>query len=142
MRRDRGLRSARRVLTWLLVAAVAVSGLSGIEAWPLTGWRLFSERRHPVTTRHEARVAAADGSEAPVPFNDLPSSYSGSVPVLAQMARQRPDRREPACSAWADATARLTGIPVAEVRVYEVVADLRDGRTRATLAWTCARRPR
>jgi len=131
----------RRRLTWALVAAVAVGGLTGIEAWPLTGWRLFSERRQPVVKRFEARVVAPDGAERPVPFPRLPHSYSGSSPVLARMARERPDQREPACRAWAEATTRITGTPVAEVRVYEVVEDLRDGSGQASLAWTCLTRP-
>ncbi len=128
---------ARGTLTWALVAAVAGSGLAGLEAWPLTGWRLFSERRQAVVMRLEARAVAPDGAEAPVPFGRLPHAYSGSVPVLAQMAGQRPAEREPVCRAWADATARLTGNPVAAVRVYRVADDLRDGSTSASLAWTC-----
>jgi hypothetical protein len=132
----------RRGLTWGLVGLVAVAGLAGVEAWPLTGWRLFSDRRHPVTTRFEARVVGPDGSEAPLPFADLPHAFSGSVPVLEQMSGQAPPEREPACGAWADATARVTGAWVAEVRVYSVADDLRDGSSRAALAWTCGRRPR
>jgi hypothetical protein len=128
---------ARTVLTWLLVGAVGVSGLAGVEAWPLTGWRLFSQRRHPVVVRFEARALAADGSEAPVPFAALPPAYSGSVQVLAEMADQRPEQRDPACRAWAEATARHTGRPVTEVRVYEVTDDLRDRSRRERAAWTC-----
>jgi hypothetical protein len=132
----------RQWLCWALVSAVAASGLLGLEAWPLTGWRLFSTPRGPVTAHFEARVVSADGVEAPVPFNRLPHGFSGSEPDLERMARQRPDRREPACRAWADATARLGGTTVSEVRVYEVHDDLRDGSTQAALAWTCAQRAR
>ena len=135
----RRVRQVRTGLTWAWVAAVAACGLAGVEAWPLTGWRLFSERRGPVATRLEARAVAADGTEVPIPFGRLPSAYSGSVPVLRDMAGQRPEQREPACGAWAAATARLTSTPVAEVRVYQVADDLRDGSSRATLAWTCGR---
>jgi hypothetical protein len=130
----------RRGLIWSLAGAVAVAGLAGVEAWPLTGWRLFSDRRQPVTIRFEARVVHADGSEAPVPFADLPHAFSGSVPVLDEMAGQAAPDREPACGAWAEATGRLTGAAVAEVRVYAVADDLRDGSSRAALAWTCGRR--
>ena len=129
----------RRSLTWALVVAVAACGAAGVEAWPLTGWRLFSELRGPVAARYEARVVAPDGSEAPVPFADLPHSYSGSGPVLEEMERQSPEQREPACGAWAAATARLTGEPVVEVRVYRVEDDLRRRTSRATPVWACAR---
>ena len=122
------------------MAIVAASGLLGLEAWPLTGWRLFSDRRHPVSSRFEARVVAPDGAESPIPFGALPHAFSGSVPVLQQMAGQVPSEREPACVAWAEATARVTGAAVAEVRVYEVADDLRDGTHRAVLAWTCGGR--
>ena len=132
----------RKGLSWGLVAVVAGFGLVGVEAWPLTGWRLFSDRRHPVVSRLEARVVGADGAEAPLPFAALPHAYSGWVPVLQQMAVQPPGEREPACGAWADATSRVTGDRVAEVRVYEVADDLRDGSSRSALAWTCGRRAR
>jgi len=127
-------------LTWTLVAVVAGSGLVGVEAWPLTGWRLFSQRRGPVITRLEARVVADDGHETRVPFDALPRAYSGFGAVLDQMAAAGPDEREPVCRAWADATARATGVPVVEVRVYGVTDDLRDGSSRTALAWTCGPR--
>ena len=130
------MRQVRRLLTWTLVAAVGVCGLTGLEAWPLTGWRLFSSRRQPVVLRYEARVVTATG-EAPVPFGALPHGYSGSGPVLEWMAGQAVAAREPACAAWAAATTRALGTPVAEVRVYAVEDDLRDGSRRDTLAWTC-----
>lgn len=131
------MRQVQARLSWGLVAVVATCGLLGLEVWPLTGWRLFSYRRHAVTSRFEARVVSTDGHEAPLPFAALPHAYSGSVPVLQQMAQQPPARREPACRAWAEATSRATGSQVAEVRVYEVADDLRDGSSRARLAWTC-----
>ena len=131
--------TARKGLTWALVVAVATSGLAGLEAWPLTGWRLFSSRRQAVVVRFEARALAADGSEAPVPFAALPRRYSGWVHVLSEMAGQRPEQREPACRAWAEATAGVTGRSVAEVRVYEVTHDLDRAATGVALAWTCGR---
>ena len=136
------MRRVRRSLTWALVAAVAVCGFAGLEAWPLTGWRLFSERRQPVVTRYEARAADGAGAEAPIPFERLPHGYSGSNPLLERMASQPAPRREGVCGAWAEATAALTGSPVAEVRVYRVAEDLRDGSRRAELAWTCGRAER
>jgi len=63
------VRRVRRALTWALVAAVAACGLTGVEAWPLTGWRLFSQRRGPVAVRLEARVVEPGGAEAPIPFH-------------------------------------------------------------------------
>jgi len=124
------------------VAVVAGSGLAGLEAWPLTGWRLFSQRRGAVATRYEARVVGVDGTEKPIPFGALAHGFSGSVQVLERMARQRPEQREPTCRAWADETVRVTGLPVIDVRVYGVVDDLRDGTSRATLAWACGARAR
>ena len=132
------MRRVRRLLTWTLVATVGACGLTGLEAWPLTGWRLFSSRRQPVVLRHEARVVTATG-EAAVPFGALPHGYSGSGPLLDRMAGQAVAAREPACAAWAAAIARALGTPVAELRVYVVEDDLRDGNRRDTLAWTCGR---
>lgn len=121
------------------MAAVAVCGLLGVEAWPLTGWRLFSQLRGPVVTRFEARTVAADGTERPIPFDRLPHAYSGSGPALVRMAGQSPEQREVVCRSWAVVTARVTEVPVTEVRVYQLVDDLRDGSDRAALAWTCGR---
>ena len=121
------------------MAAVALSGLAGLEAWPLTGWRLFSERRGPVAVRFEARAVDAAGSEAAIPFGSLPNGYSGSNPLLERMAGQAPPQRQGVCRAWVEATTGLTGVPVAEVRVYRVADDLRDGSRQASLAWTCGR---
>lgn len=132
------MRLVRRLLTWTLVAAVGMFGFTGVEAWPLTGWRLFSARRQPVVLRYEARVVTVAG-EAPVPFGALPHGYSGSGPILARMAGQDPLAREPVCAAWAAAAARALRAAVTEVRVYAVEDDLRNGSRHATLAWTCAR---
>ena len=132
------MRRVRRLLTWTLVVAVALCGLTGLEAWPLTGWRLFSSRRHPVVLRYEARVLTAAG-EARVPFGSLPHGYSGSGPVLERMAGQAAPEREPACAAWAAATTQALGAPVTEVRVYAVEDDLRHRSRHETLAWTCGR---
>lgn len=82
---------------------------------------------------------AIDGTETPIPFDRLPHAYSGSGPTLDRMAGQTPERREAVCRAWDIATARVTEAPVTEVRVYQVVDDLRDGSHQAVLAWTCGR---
>ena len=135
------MQRVRRSLTWGLVAAVAISGITGIEAWPLTGWRLFSSRRQPVSLGYEARAVDRAGREAPVPFDRLPSGYSGWDPLLERMAGQDGTERDRVCAAWAAATADLTGAPVAEVRVYRVADDRRDGSRRSWLAWACAGEP-
>lgn len=133
------MRRVRRSLTWGVVAAVASCGLTGLEAWPLTGWRLFSERRHPVTSRYEVRAVDPAGFEAAIPFARLPHGYSGSNPLLEGMAGQSPSQREGVCAAWARATTAYTGTPVTEVRVYQVTEDLRQGSRRTEVAWTCGR---
>lgn len=56
------------VRTFLLIFVVC--GMARIEAWPLTGWRLFSHVRKPVQTSWRAVVVAPSGSEHGMAFAD------------------------------------------------------------------------
>jgi hypothetical protein len=51
---DEAPRSAR-ILVAVLFVLLLVPGLIGFDAWPLTGWRLFSKSRGPEVTRWSSR---------------------------------------------------------------------------------------
>ena len=69
---DRAPRWAR----WFVGAYLAlflVCGLVGLEAWPLTGWRLFADARQARQPGFQAVTVDRAGRETTVPFADLPA---------------------------------------------------------------------
>ena len=99
----------RRFVVGFLVLFTVV-GLTGLDAWPLTGWQLFSRVRGPVQTGWEAVVVDAAGAERPV-------TLRGTLHVLQDFPRTSAEGRRKACAAWA-AEYREAGVDVAGVRVY------------------------
>jgi hypothetical protein len=124
------------------LAAFVVCGVAGIEAWPLTGWRLFADARRPVQAGWEAVTVDALGRETPVPFRDLPAGFHGNVQVLKGFAGLDAGEQAAVCRAWADAV-RAGGGQVEAVRIYRTVADVsrrvgdRGAPPARELRWTC-----
>ena len=125
------------------LAAFLVCGLFGLEAWPLTGWRLFADARPARQAGWQAVTLDERGRETPIPFRDLPAGYQGDVQVLKGFAGLPDRRRLAVCSAWADAV-RARGGRVAAVRVYQTTTDTsarvgdRGAPPDRTLRFTCA----
>lgn len=132
-----------RAFVWVFLAAFVGCGILGIEAWPLTGWRLFADVR---TDRQEAYRAFAvdrEGREFRIPFGRLPRSYRGVVQVLNGFPALSTSERHGVCAAWAGAVTRL-GQPVEEVRVYRLSWELSErsagrasGPIERVLAYAC-----
>lgn len=128
----------------VFLSAVVLAGVFGVEAWPLTGWRLFADLRRPEQSSVRAYIVEPGGAERLVPFARLPAPYSGSTQVLNGLVRLAPDEREAVCAAWADA-AREIGLGVAGIRVYRLAwdASVRGGPRAAppaerTILFACA----
>jgi hypothetical protein len=141
---DRAPRWAR----WFVGAYLAVflvCGLVGLEAWPLTGWRLFADARQARQPGFQAVTVDRAGRETPVPFGDLPAGYQGNVQVLNGFAGLTGGDQAAVCQAWATAV-RSRGGEVVEIRVYQTVTDVsarvgdRGTPPQRTLRFTC--RPR
>jgi hypothetical protein len=131
-----------RAFVAVFLTAFVVSGVVGIEAWPLTGWRLFSRLRTADQTSWTAAAVDGHGVERPVPFAELPRGYRGSLHVLAGIPALSPVRREAVCRAWALAL-RQRGADVVAVRIYQTQARLALGRRGSStvsrqLRYTCA----
>jgi hypothetical protein len=121
------------------LAAFVTCGLLGVEAWPLSGWELFSRVRTEARAGWEAVTVDRSGAEHPIPFARLPRGMRGELQVMAGFPSLPPAEREAVCGAWAGAV-RERGGEVAAVRVYRVVRSRRDGRElERQLAYECAR---
>jgi hypothetical protein len=126
----------------VFLAAFVVCGTFGLEAWPLTGWRLFADARQPVQVAWQAVTVDPAGRETPVPFGDLPAGFHGNVQVLKGFAGLPAGEQAAVCRAWADAM-RARGGRVEAVRVYRTVTDLsrrvgeRGAPPARELRWTC-----
>src|SRR6266511_4560771 len=71
---------ARRFV-WAFLAAFVIAGVFGIEAWPLTGWRLFADARTAKQVRWQGVTVDAAGRERPIPWDALPFSFCVNVQV-------------------------------------------------------------
>jgi len=128
----------------VFLAAFLVCGVVGIEAWPLTGWRLFADARSASQTSFQAVTVDQNRRETPIRFQDLPIRYHGNVQVLKGFATLPPAKQAAVCQAWAEAVrADGGGTAVDAVRVYQLDVDvsqregLRSAPPRRTLRWTC-----
>jgi hypothetical protein len=91
-------RSARVFVGVLLVLLVGAG--VGVEAWPLTGWRLFSAPRDDTQIRYLLEAVQADGSTRLVDLDELPGRpYSNAEWALAELPESSEERREAVCQA-------------------------------------------
>jgi hypothetical protein len=108
------------------VGLFLVTGLIGVEAWPLTGWSLYSRLRHGEGWAWQVLAVAPDGQERALDLQRLPAAYHGVNYYLGGFAGRPEGDREAACRALGDA-ARIqfpdsTGVAVDRVR-YRIRTD-------------------
>jgi hypothetical protein len=133
-----------RVFVWAFLAAFAVCGTLGIEAWPLTGFRLFSHLRSNDLVTYRTVAVDGVGSETPVPFGRLPVAYKGFGLIAPTLQSLPPDRARSACADLLNAVRERSNDVVA-IDVYRLTIDLsvRDGsrpagRPARQLVYHCA----
>jgi hypothetical protein len=122
----------------LFLAAFIVCGAAGIEAWPLTGFRLFSHARSPHQHTWQAFSSDTAGRETHLAFAKLPAGHGGFTLVMSRFDTLPPPEQRAICRAWA------SGANAAMVLIYRVDWDLlprRNGRPAGrpvrTLVYRC-----
>ena len=91
-------RAVRRFVA-VLFALLAVAGLIGFEAWPLTAWRLFSLARDDQQTRWEVDALDVEGDSVTVDLDELPIAYRNAEWPLSGLAGAGERRRDEVCRA-------------------------------------------
>ncbi len=104
------VRPSTKAFVWGFLAVFALSGLLGIEAWPFSGFRLFSRVRTATVAGWEVTTVDAAGAEQPERFDGRSWLH-----VAEGMAGLPEKERLAVCRAWAIPGAAGS---VVEVRVY------------------------
>jgi hypothetical protein len=95
---DEAPRSAR-VLVAILFVLLLVPGLIGFDAWPLTGWRLFSLSRGPEQTQWVIQAVEEDGTSRVVSLEELPLRYRHAAWPMSELPGASEARRTAVCEA-------------------------------------------
>jgi hypothetical protein len=125
------------------LAAIVICAVATIEAWPLTGWQLFSHLRIDRQVSWSAAAVDSEGREHPYPLGALPQGYRGFAFLMRDFAARPAAEQDELCEAWREGTVELLGFDARAVRIYELRWRLsaREGdRARPadhTLRYTC-----
>jgi hypothetical protein len=103
---DEAPRSAR-VFVAILFVLLLVPGVIGFDAWPLTGWRLFSLSRDEDQTRWVLEAVDGDGGRRVVSLEDLPLRYRHAEWPMAELPGASATRRDEVCAALLDAVVEV-----------------------------------
>jgi hypothetical protein len=103
----------------LLLAAFLTCGVLGIEAWPLSGFRLFSAPRGSTSTGWRLVAIGPDGLDVPVNVSRLGAAYRGFGFVARTFTDLPPAERAATCAVWLRATTSI-GIDAEALRLIVV----------------------
>jgi len=111
--------AATRWFVWIFLALFFVCAVARLEAWPLTGFRLFSTLRTGNETTWIADAVGPGGAQTRVWFSDLPRSYQGFYLVMYKFRRLPTREQHAMCRAWLEEVRRLRP-NVSTLRIYRV----------------------
>ncbi len=116
---------------------ILVLGVLRIEAWPFSGFRLFSAVRGEVVTSWSL-YALIGGDEVPIDLSKYPVAYRNTTTRIAHFSGMSGAAREAICDAWVEPL-RSDGKQVDHVRIYSVRENVRPGAPAPTrvLGWEC-----
>ena len=103
----------------VLMVAFLTCGVSGIEAWPLSGFRLFSAPRSPVSTSWRLVAVTPAGAEGPVNVSRLGPAYRGFGFVARGFEDLPPADRSAVCLVWLRAALSI-GVEAPTLRLVKV----------------------
>ena len=103
----------------VVLAAFLLCGVLGIEAWPLSGFRLFSAPRSSVTTAWRLVALTADGEEVPVNVSRFGAAYRGFGFVARSFDQLPASEQVAVCRAWLRAAASI-GVDAATLQLVKV----------------------
>lgn len=90
--------SGRKLWVYGLLALLCIPGVIGFDAWPLTGWRLFSLSRDGSQTEW-ALDAETPAGVVHVDLEQLPLAFRNAAWPLADLPSASDARREAVCVA-------------------------------------------
>jgi hypothetical protein len=96
-----------------LIGALVVCAAASTEAWPFSGWELFSRIRQ-ADQRGWLATMTVEGAERPIVFKDLPRGFRGALHVMQGFPSLSLSERDAVCASWDDA---LDGRPT-QINVY------------------------
>jgi hypothetical protein len=96
---------AQRRLVVTALFFLLVPGIIGIDFWPLTAWRLFSQARTDLQTNWEIKAVDARGRSTNVDLDQLPLGYQLAEWSLAELETSAYSRSEAVCTALLEAVA-------------------------------------
>lgn len=88
-----------RAAVGAVLALLLVAGVTEVEAWPLTAWRLFSLSRGDAQTHWVLDAVTPAGEERVVDLEELPLPYRNAEWPLAGLRRASDERRDEVCQA-------------------------------------------
>jgi hypothetical protein len=83
-----------------------VPGIIGIDFWPLTAWRLFSQARTDLQTNWEIDAVDVRGRASTLDLDRLPFGYQLAEWTLAELETSTNPRRNEVCAALLEAAAK------------------------------------
>jgi hypothetical protein len=86
-----------RLFVAAFLGVFLLSGLAGIEAWPLTGWKLYARLRHGDFWGWQVLAVQPDGAERSLDIRHLPVAYHGVNHLLGDFEGLSAEARHAAC---------------------------------------------
>lgn len=109
-----------RVVTYGCVAIILTAGFAGLELWPLSAFRLFSEIRTAEQYSWQLTVIDTSGVEHEVNLGDLPDNYSGHAQLMNSVMDMSASEQAAVVRAWlAGANIDSKGIVTARIFLVE-----------------------
>ena len=134
-------RTVPRASRWFVRAflgAFFVCAIFRLEAWPLTGFRIFSTPRHEIQRSWVVDTVGPNGTASTLWFDDLPRGDQDLYLLMPGFPRLPAAKERSICEAWLSG-ARSIRPRAVTLRIYRVqrpLLPLPDGRPRPLLSRT------